>query len=170
MIGIAPKLDKAYQEMIQRTWQESVDPERKKAMEENLARLPDHKLARLRPGKAAIQSYIRNGPQIWYDPHFDSSPLWEGVEMNTSMFNYMWGEVFRDIDITVGLDDFKIPVFLALGRYDYLVAPPAAWDPLRPKFHDLAVRVFEKSGHTPQLEQPELFDMELLEWLKSRKK
>ena len=51
------------------------------------------------------------------------------------------------------------------GRYDYLIAPPSAWDPLRDKFNDLTVRVFERSGHTPQFEEPELFDAELLSWL-----
>ena len=29
----------------------------------------------------------------------------------------------------------------------------------------VTLRMFEKSGHTPQLEQPELFDQELLKWL-----
>jgi proline iminopeptidase len=32
---------------------------------------------------------------------------------------------------------------------------------------DLTIRVFEKSGHTPQYEEPELFDQELLQWLNS---
>lgn len=169
MIGIAPKMDQTAEVLKQQRWQESVDPERKKAMEENLGRITDADLARLSPGRAFIRAYVRNGPRAWYDAYFDSSPLWEGVEINMRMFNYMWGEVFRDIDITVGLEDLEVPVFLALGRYDNLVAPPSSWDPLRPVFHDLTVRVFEKSGHTPQLEQPKLFDRELLEWLKSKK-
>jgi pimeloyl-ACP methyl ester carboxylesterase len=33
------------------------------------------------------------------------------------------------------------------------------------KLADLTVHVFEKSGHTPQLEQPAEFDRVLLEWL-----
>lgn len=40
---------------------------------------------------------------------------------------------------------------------------------VRSDFNDLTVRVFEKSGHTPQLEESELFDNELLQWLSSRK-
>jgi proline iminopeptidase len=39
------------------------------------------------------------------------------------MFDYVWGKVFRDIDITKDLDKLKAPVFLALGRYDYLIPP-----------------------------------------------
>jgi proline iminopeptidase len=84
------------------------------------------------------------------------------------LFNYIWGIVFRDIDITTNLDRLKMPVFLALGRYDQIVAPAYTWDPFRPKFHDLTVRIFEESGHTPQLEQPESFDKELLDWLEEK--
>jgi proline iminopeptidase len=62
------------------------------------------------------------------------------------------------------LEQLDVPVFLALGRYDYLVAPYATWDPYRSRFKDLTVRVFERSGHTPQLEESALFDAELLQW------
>ena len=30
---------------------------------------------------------------------------------------------------------------------------------------DLTIRIFEKSGHTPQLEEPDHFDEELMGWL-----
>ena len=57
-------------------------------------------------------------------------------------------------------------VFLALGRYDFLVGSPALWDPIRPHFRNLTVRVFERSGHTPFYEAPDLFDAEFLRWMK----
>ena len=69
---------------------------------------------------------------------------------------------------TTQLDQLQAPVFLALGRYDHIIAPPFSWDTIRPKFHDLTVRIFEKSGHTPQLEEPDAFDAELLEWLNEK--
>jgi len=78
------------------------------------------------------------------------------MTVNTGMFDYVWGVVFRDIDITRGLEKLDRPVFLALGRHDYLVPPPSAWEPLGTAFRDLTIRVFEKSGHTPQLEEQEL--------------
>ena len=168
MIGIAPNLGPENAKLIERAWDESVDPVRKKIMQENLQRLPDEKLAQLSGGQVFNQGYIRNGPHIWYDPHFDSTPLWEGVEINMDIFNYVWRRVFRDIDITKNLDKLSAPVFLALGRYDNIVAPSYTWDPFRPKFHDLTVRIFEESGHTPQLEQPESFDKELLDWLEEK--
>jgi proline iminopeptidase len=121
-------------------------------------------LAGLSPTARFIRTYVRNGPRIWYDPRFDSTPLWEGIEINEVLFK-IWGEVFSKIDITQGLDALDVPVFLGLGRYDFLVAPPSSWDPIRQHFRDLTLRVFEKSGHTPQLEEPALFDHELLTWM-----
>jgi proline iminopeptidase len=168
MIGMAPDLSAASAAAAERYWQESVSPERKAVMEENLRRLPPETLAQLPPREQFIKSYVQNGPRIWYDPRFDSSPLWEGVEVNRDMIDHVWGRVFRDIDITQGLATFDRPVFLALGRYDFLVAPPSAWDALRPQFRDLTVRVFERSGHTPQYEEAVLFDAELLRWMKER--
>jgi proline iminopeptidase len=138
-------------------------------MEENVRRVPDSVLAKLPPGQGFIQGYIRNGPRAWYDPRFDSSPLWKGVDINMDMFNYVWGRVFRDIDITRGLSGLDRPVYLALGRYDYLVAPPSTWERVRPAFRDVTIRVFDSSGHTPQYEEARLFDDELLAWLRRPK-
>lgn len=165
MMGIGPDLSVASWEASERRWQESVSPERKGALEENLRRLSDADLARLPPAERLIRNYVREGPRAWFDPRFDSTPLWAGVEINVEAFDYLWGEVFRDIDVTRGLADLDRPVLLVLGRYDFIVAPPSSWDPIRPAFRDLTVRVFERSGHTPSYEEPELFDAELLRWL-----
>jgi proline iminopeptidase len=162
MIGISPGLNAENDQASEQYWQEFASPERK-AMEENLRRLPDEQLAQLPPGQRFIRSYIRNGPRTWYDAGFDSSPLWEGVERND---DYARAQPFRDIDITQGLDNFDRPVFLALGRYDFRVAPPSTWDPIRSKFRDLTIRVFERSGHWPHYEEAALFDAELLRWIK----
>lgn len=163
MISIGPSLSPEHMAEAARYWRESVDPERKAVHEENV---------RNWPAKGADQGliswYLHNVPRIWFDPHFDPAPLWEGVEVNQSIFDRVWGTELRDIDISRGLEALDRPVFLALGRYDFIIPPPASWDALRPKFRDLTVRVFERSGHTPPFEQPELFDRELMAWLKSR--
>ena len=165
MIGIAPDLSAKSSQAAERYWQESVSPDRKTAMEENLQRLPDDQLASLPLSDRFIETYIRDGPKKWYDHRFDSTPLWKDVELN-EVFERVWGGVFSKIDITKDLDAFDRPVFLALGRYDYQLAPPSSWDAIRPHFRNLTVRVFEQSGHTPQYEEPALFDAELLRWMK----
>ena len=169
MLGIAPNLSPAGKAAAEQYWQDSVCPERKAAMERNMLECSDEQLAQLPADQRFIQRYLRDTPRIWYNFDFaEAKKLWEGVQFNMQMFDYVWGIIFRDIDITQGLDQFDKPVFLGLGRYDFLVAPPSAWDVVRSKFKDLTIRVFEKSGHTPQLEEQELFNRELLQWLSSR--
>jgi proline iminopeptidase len=145
--------------------EESVDPERKAALADSLSHLAADLQAD--PKRGFIHRSIRSGPRIWYDYTYDARHLWAGVETNTEMFDYVWGKLFRELDITVGLEDLKLPVLLGLGRYDYW-NPPHLWNVVREKFHDLRIRVFEKSGHTPQLEQPDDFDRELLAWLEEK--
>jgi len=164
MIGIGPSLSAEHMAVADQYWQDSVDPDRKALLAESL-----RGWAAKGGDQGFIQSYVHNGPKIWFDPHFDATPLWEGVELNMAIYNRVWGIEFRDIDITQGLEKLERPVFLALGRYDYISPPPASWDPIRSRFSDLTVRVFERSGHAPPFEQPELFDRELLEWLESRR-
>lgn len=163
VIGTGPSHSAAHQEASEQYWTESVCPARKAKLARDLAALPAEIEAA--PEKRFITFCIRLGARSWYDHDFDAAPLWEGVHVNMPVFDHLWGETFRDIDIAKGLDRLDVPVFLALGRYDYLVAPYATWAPYRERFKDLTVRVFEKSGHTPQLEESALFDAELLQWL-----
>jgi proline iminopeptidase len=170
MIGIAPDLSDASAAAAERYWQDFASAERKALLDERRRTLPDSQLEKLAPGPRFIQTYgIRDSPRSWYRLDFDPAPLWSGVEMNMEVFSYLWGDVFRRIDITRGLDRFDRPVFIALGRHDFVVAPPSSWDPITPKLQDVTVRIFEQSGHTPQYEQAEQFDAELLKWMDARR-
>lgn len=165
MIATYPDLSPATAAATELYWQESVWPARKAALEERTRQLPDEELAKLPPAEGFIAWYVRRDPQAWYDYTINSSKLWKGVVPNMPLFDFLYRTVLPNLDISTGLEKLTQPVFLALGRYDFIAAPPSVWDPLRPKFHDLTVRVFEHSGHSPQLEEAELFDEELLKWL-----
>jgi proline iminopeptidase len=166
IIATGPSHGAAHQAATEQYWQESVCPERKARLASDLALLPAEIEAA--PEKRFVTFCVRMGARSWYDYGFDAAPLWEGVHVNMPVFDHLWGEAFRDIDIAQGLERLEAPAFLALGRYDYLVAPYAAWGPYRSRFKSLTVRVFEKSGHTPQLEESALFDAELMSWLSAR--
>jgi len=166
LIGMGPSHSEAHNAVKERHWQEAVCPERKARLEQDLQLLPTEIAAT--PEKRFITFCVRLGALSWYDHDFDATPLWQGVHVNMPVFDHLWGEAFRDIDIAKGLDGLEKPVFLALGRFDYLVAPAFTWEAYRKSFRDLTVRVFDRSGHTPQLEESALFDAELLGWLASR--
>lgn len=163
MISNGPDCSEASQKAADQYFEDSVCPERKQVLEENLKVLPQEIQAD--PDQRFIKFCLRLGARSWYDFRFDAAPLWKGVEVNMQVIDYLWGVAFRDIDITQGLDTFKKPIFLGLGLYDFLVAPFFSWNPIRSKFHDLTLRLFERSSHTPSYEEPDLFDQELLNWL-----
>ena len=119
------------------------------------------------PERRFVHYCLCAGAQGWFDHTFDAAALWDGLITNMQMFDYVRGRVFRDIDITRGLKNFDKPVFLALGRYDYLTGPPELWNNIKPHFRNLTETIFEQSAHCPQYEQPEEFNKALLRWLDS---
>lgn len=163
MISLGPDCSLASRAAAEQYFQDSVCPERKAFLEENLSLLPAEIEAE--PHRQFIQFCIRLGALSWYDFRFDATPLWKDVEVNMPIIDYLWGVVFRDIDIAKGLDTLNKPVFLGLGLYDFLVAPFFSWNSVRSKFQNLTLRLFERSSHTPQYEEPALFDKALLAWI-----
>ncbi len=141
-----------------RYFEESVCLERKAALQITMQRL----------NESGDQSFVARllsfGPRIWYDENFDASKLWEGVEINSVGAGIIWGSMFADYDLSSALKAIKCPIFLALGRYDYF-NPPHLWEKYREHASDITIRIFEKSGHTPQLEESNNFDEELIRWL-----
>lgn len=166
MIGIAPVLGEQTSAEREKYWDKMASTDRQATLDANWEGIPEDPPPDSYPGQNFIASYVRDGPKAWYDHEFDSTPLWKGVEVNLDMVNYVWGTLLSEIDITQGLSELERPVFLALGRYDFLVAPPSSWNPLKPHFKKLTLHVFEMSGHTPPYEEANLFDSELLKWMR----
>ncbi len=138
--------------------------QRKAAFNKNLELHSDAHYETLPLNQRFVWNYVRHGPRIWYDYHFDSPPFWKDVHVNMPIFEHVWGSLFKELDITKGLSTLNKPVFLSLGRYDFIVAPPKSWNPLCSQFHDLTLCIFERSGHSPFYEEKELFDSKLLDW------
>ena len=141
-----------------RYFEESVCPERKSVLQVNMQRFSES------GNQSFVARLLSFGPRIWYEANFDASKLWEGVEVNSVGAGIIWGSMFGTFDIASNLKAISCPIFLALGRYDYF-NPPHLWEKYREHASDLTIRIFEKSGHTPQLEEPDNFDEELTGWL-----
>lgn len=122
------------------------------------------------PDRGFIYLCSRLVAKGWFNYNFDPSALWEGVHVNQPIFTYVWGHLFKHIDITQGLEAFDKPILLVLGRFDFFVAPSDTWDDILRKFKNIKRIVFDRSGHTPQHEQPEAFDQALLNWLRKNTK
>lgn len=163
LIGASPDYSAATTQARIDYFEKNATPERKASFQASMAQLPAKIDAD--PARRFVHMCVCAGPISWYDYTFDATPLWEGVYTNTQAIDYIWGVVFRDIDITQGLDQFDKPVFLALGKYDYLTGLPFLWDGVKTTFKNLTIKVFDKSAHTPQFEEPDLFNHELMNWI-----
>ncbi|RUP42051.1 MAG: alpha/beta hydrolase [Acinetobacter sp.] len=144
-----------------RYFEESVCPKRKAAFATSMQKFVES------GNQSFVARMLSFGPRIWYDENFDASKLWEGVEVNSVGAGIIWGSMFADYDLASALKAIKYPIFLALGRYDYF-NPPHLWEKYREHASDLTVRIFEKSAHTPQLEESNNFDEELIRWLDNK--
>jgi proline iminopeptidase len=121
-------------------------------------------LAAFEDGDAVIDQYVVNGAMYWFDATYDAAPLWRDMYINMESFFLVMGQIGL-YDLAQGPGEVTAPVLAALGRYDYVV-PYTMWDGAEEKLADLTIHVFDKSGHTPQLEEPAEFDRVLLEWLR----
>ena len=109
------------------------------------------------------QSYITNAPMYWYDASYDCSWLLEGVRWNSEIWGHLFGVVMARYDISKR-DPIGVPVFLSLGRYDFVV-PYTAWDGISKVLPNITVHLFDKSGHWAFVEEPDRFDTALREWV-----
>lgn len=141
-----------------RYFEESVCPTRKILLQKNMQTL-DEDISK-DPNSTFITRMLKFAPMIWYNPSFDASHLWEGVKIDPIGGNKIWNGIFLNYQ----LPKIATPTLLMLGRYDYW-NPPYLWEKFRHYFQNLTIRVFEASGHTPQLEEPENFNQELLSWV-----
>lgn len=165
MIGTSPNFSEESYKNADLHWEAHASTARKEALKKQFELHPDTEMETIPENQRFIWNYLRHTPRIWYDFSTDYSPLWKDVNVNPSIFDFVWGELFREIDITNNLADFDKPVLLALGKHDYIVTPPESWNPILPKFKNIEMKVFEKSGHSPFYEEAELFDTFLLDWL-----
>lgn len=147
-------------------FEESVDPIRKKIFANNMEQVTQ--AMEQNPEEAFIIRMLKFGPMLWYNPSYNATDLWKGIKPDSLGSDIIWNKLFSDYEIP-DISHINIPVLLLLGRYDYF-NPPHLWEGYRTKFKDLTVRVFEKSGHTPSLEEAEVFNAELLKWANNLQK
>ena len=166
MVGIAPDLSPENTTFGLEHWQSIASDERKQALATSLKKNPDTSLADLAASDYFIADYVRKTPRIWYDYNFDALPLFSDSYFNVDMISYVWGELFATIDLAENANNFDIPIWVALGKYDSLVAPLASWKELQQCFPTMEITVFDKYGHTPQYEEAERFDIDLIAWSK----
>lgn len=160
MIGTPPPDGEVKKKMIAEFWEKHASDERKKLYENNQKSMSKH-TGRFPHCSWCLESVLK-GPAYWYDSSYDASWLLEDVHSNPEVNLY-------DLLVSYRIPDgqqIMTPVFVALGRYDFVV-PPFLWDSKSGSFTNLSIHIFDKSGHWSMVEEQELFNNTLLIWLKS---
>jgi proline iminopeptidase len=163
-IGAPPHRSRDAPSPSERLWETDASDARKEILARQLEELTPEVRAALGPGQLWVREYVASGPKIWFDPAYDGSWLWERVVLNGPLWSRVAGEVFMPYDLGQGPGEITVPVLIAHGRYDYFVAY-TLWEEHRHKLPRHTYVLFERSGHTPPLEEPDAFDQALLAWL-----
>ena len=164
IIGSPPVGMAELTKVAQLFWDIDASPERKETLKTNWEKAGGTEtVAKLPPGQVFVKTYVTNGPKYWYVPTYDATWIWAGMDPNAKVTAHLF-DLFKTYNLKQGPGEIKAPVFLALGRYDYVV-PYTSWDGQKEKLPNLSYNLFEKSGHTPQLEESALFAQKLLKWL-----
>lgn len=163
LLNSAPTNSQKRQHQSFAFFNETASPERKKQFEKDIALLEND--IKKDPERRFVHMCIRMGAQSFYNYTFDAAYMWEGVYTNMPIIDYLWGEAFGELNLIQSLNAFNKPVFIGLGRYDYLVAPVSLWDSIDDTNGDVKKVIFEHSGHNPMFEEPQFFDRELIKWI-----
>ena len=153
-----------YDEKSKALW-ETASPERKKLQEENWGNVKE--LDRLTGKEETAKVYNTMSPQYWYNPRYDATWLWNGMVVHSELTQHLFTKVFQNYNMFKPSVKISIPVFVALGKFDYVI-PYTLWQTKYNSITDFTIAYFEKSGHTPQLEEADLFNETLLNWLKAK--
>jgi proline iminopeptidase len=164
LVGVPPFYNRDVPKMRAEFWKNDASPERKAVRKQHEERLSDATLRSLSPRDAFAMRYVRNAATYFYDPSYDFSWAWIGRDFSVELLDRFFNVILADYDPRPRLMRNTVPLFLALGRYDYAV-PHTMWRDIR--IPQLTNRMFERSGHFPMLEEKAAFDQQLIQWLKT---
>lgn len=108
-------------------------------------------------------------PMRFYDARFDASPLFAEAEVRPGLLTHIMGKLAASWDIRTEPGSLHVPLFIALGRHDYVV-PHGMWNGIAELFPGAACQIFDQSGHQPFFEEPSLFADTLWSWMEERKR
>jgi proline iminopeptidase len=130
--------------------------ERRRLLRENMARLPE--------GASPGQALRAQAPMRFFDAAFDIGPMLERAISKPAFFQHALGPMTAGWDAAAAAPGAPVPIFLGHGRYDYVV-PHVLWQGVAEKLPGAVFRLFERSGHQPFFEEPDLFLRSVTEWM-----
>lgn len=163
LLNTAPTNSPERQQQSIAFFNETACPERKRQFEADISLLAGD--IQREPERRFAHMCIRMGAHSFYDYAYDAAWMWEGVFTSMPVIDHLWGEAFARLNLIDSLKEVAQPVLIGLGRYDYLVSPVSLWDAINGWQANVKKVIFEKSGHNPMFEEPDLFNAILTDWI-----
>ncbi|HEU4619996.1 MAG TPA: alpha/beta hydrolase [Gammaproteobacteria bacterium] len=138
-----------------RFFEADASEERKNVLRDNFAKLA--------PGHSLADAVAAQTPMRFFDARFDAAPLVAAAEGRPGILEHLLGPLTNGWSVTEHADERRVPIFVAHGRYDYVV-PHRLWEDALPALPRATFRLFERSGHQPFFEEPEEFVQALRAW------
>jgi proline iminopeptidase len=164
LVCVEPFFNQEFRTTHDRFWEKEASAERKKIKQNLDERLPNKTLLSLSPRDSFAMRYVRNGPKYFYDANYDLAWLWIGRHFSMEVLDWYTNTIAKDWDPRPRLARNTVPMFVALGRYDFNV-PYLTWESVKKTTPHVTAHVFERSGHFPMMEEPDRFDEALIRWL-----
>jgi proline iminopeptidase len=157
LVGTPPTGDMAALAAASRAFFEaSADDERKRVLRENLAALP--------PNAAPGQQLLAQTPMRFFDPRADGGAVFTGADIRPDFIPHVMTRLAPGWDIRSGAAELRAPLFIGLGRHDYVV-PHVLWDGVAAALPRATLQIFERSGHQPFFEEPAAFADAVSAWM-----
>jgi proline iminopeptidase len=144
-------------------WDAHASNRRKALLQQRRNGLDPERLAQLPAHQAYVARYVADAPRYWHDPTYDAAWLWRDMTFAMTAVD-AFRALFRSYALSRDDRALAAPLLVIAGRDDYAV-PHTLWQPLLPQLRQVTFHLLQRSGHTPQLEQPEVFDRIVLDWM-----
>lgn len=133
--------------------------DRKQILRDNLAGLP--------ADASMGQTMFAQTPMRFFDARLDAAPLFAEASARPAVIMHLLGTLTAGWDVTAASGSLRAPLFLAHGRYDYVV-PYLLWEGIAGSLPGATFQLFERSGHQPFFEEPDAFTSALTDWMSRR--
>lgn len=162
LINTCPNFNSGYMNFTNNYWKENASEERKEIYNTNKLNLNKLNKDSIPPDEFLYLSYKAEVPKNYYNPLYENVPHFR---YNNDGWNHFYS-LMRNYDITSS--EIELPVFLSLSNFDFAV-PSILWNDYKNKMPTISIFNFEESGHYPHIEEQELFDKLLLNWIDENK-
>lgn len=115
----------------------------------------------------SLNYYESDSARYWGDFNITREfleKLWSGIEVDNNIINHFFNNLLPEHDLSLDINKISVPIILIAGSHDFDSVPLSLWQqfPQPPHFTIIDCGAV---GHWPNLENQQLFDNAISEWV-----